>query len=159
MTFNDNKINLPRIITIKLRDKIKTRCLMKREPLLFHIMLKQGIIWFMFSFSTQETVQNNTSKIVYDNIGNFLDGLYSYARMQLLVCVLHKLLPIETMHVEVKVKTVRGIHTFRRDHTTQVISCKPWSPRLYPYSSILRKMLTYLELEGKSGTQLHTSTN
>ena len=42
--FNDIKINLPRVVTIKLRDKIKVRCLMKKEPLLFHIMLKQGIM-------------------------------------------------------------------------------------------------------------------
>ena len=43
VTFNDNKINLPRVVTIKLQDKIKIRCLMKKEPLLFHIMLKLGI--------------------------------------------------------------------------------------------------------------------
>ena len=35
------------------------------------------------------------------------------------------LLPIETMDVEVKIKMTRGIHTFRRDQTTQVISCNP----------------------------------
>ena len=40
VTFNDNKVNLPRIVTIKLRDKIKIRSMMKKEPLLFHIMLK-----------------------------------------------------------------------------------------------------------------------
>ena len=34
--FSDNKINLPRVVTIKLQDKIKIRCLMKNEPLLFH---------------------------------------------------------------------------------------------------------------------------
>ena len=32
VTFNDNKINLPRIVTIKLRDKIKIRCMIKKEP-------------------------------------------------------------------------------------------------------------------------------
>ena len=42
VTFNDNKINLPRVVTIKLKDKIKIRCLMKKEPLLFHLMLKKG---------------------------------------------------------------------------------------------------------------------
>ena len=46
VTFNDNKINLPRVVTIKLQDKIKLRCLIKREPLLYHLMLKQGIMWF-----------------------------------------------------------------------------------------------------------------
>ena len=56
VTFSDNKINLPRIITINLRDKIKIRHLMRREPLLFHIMLKQGITWFTLSLGTQGTV-------------------------------------------------------------------------------------------------------
>ena len=32
MTFNHNKINLPRVVTIKLQDKIKVRCLIKKEP-------------------------------------------------------------------------------------------------------------------------------
>ena len=56
VTFNDNKINLPRFVTIKLQDKIKIRCLMKREPLLFHLMLKQGITLFTLATGTQETV-------------------------------------------------------------------------------------------------------
>ena len=41
VTFNDNKINLARVATIKLQNKIKIRCLMKKETLLFHLMLKQ----------------------------------------------------------------------------------------------------------------------
>ena len=43
VTFNDNKITLPRIVVIRLHDKIKVRRLMNREPLLFHMMIKQGI--------------------------------------------------------------------------------------------------------------------
>ena len=46
MTFNSNKINLPKSITIKFRDKFKIRDKMEREPLLFHIMLRQGFSWF-----------------------------------------------------------------------------------------------------------------
>ena len=45
VTFN-NKLNLPRIVVIKLCDKIKIRRLMNREPLIFHMMIKQGITWF-----------------------------------------------------------------------------------------------------------------
>ena len=56
VTFNDHKINLPRGVTIKLQDKIKVRHLMKREPLLFHLMLKQGIMWFTLAADMQETV-------------------------------------------------------------------------------------------------------
>ena len=61
------------------------------------------------------------------------------------------LLPLETVDIEVKVKMMRGIHMFRRDRTTQVISCNPWSTRLCPYPSLIRKMKMYLELEGKLG--------
>ena len=32
VTFNENKINLPRVVTVKLHDKIKVKCLMRREP-------------------------------------------------------------------------------------------------------------------------------
>ena len=56
VTFNDDKINLFRVVTIKLQDKIKIRGLMKNEPLPFHIMLKQGITWFTLVMSTQETI-------------------------------------------------------------------------------------------------------
>ena len=37
-------------------DKIKMRCLMKKEPLPFHLMLKQGITWFTLATGTQDTV-------------------------------------------------------------------------------------------------------
>ena len=56
MTFNDKKINLPRVVTIKLKDKIKIRCLMKKEPLLSYIMLKQGITWLTLASGAQEIV-------------------------------------------------------------------------------------------------------
>ena len=63
MTFNDNKINLPKVVTIKLQDKIKIRCLMKKEPLLFHLMPKQGITWFTLATGTQENVSLTLQKL------------------------------------------------------------------------------------------------
>ena len=56
VTFNGNKIDLSKIVVIKLQDKIKVRRLMNRKPLLFHLMLKQGIAWFTLATETQETV-------------------------------------------------------------------------------------------------------
>ena len=73
------------------------------------------------------------------------------------------LLPTETVDIEVKIKMMRGIHTFRRDWTTQVISCNPCSTGLHPNPSQIRKRKTYIELEGKLGAQLqlqlHTITS
>ena len=56
VTFNGDKIDLPRVAIIKLQDKIKVRQLMNREPLLFHLVLKQGIMWFTLATGTQETM-------------------------------------------------------------------------------------------------------
>ena len=56
VTFNSNKIDLPNIVMIKLRDKFKIRNMIKRKHLLFHIMLKQGFTWFTLASNTQETV-------------------------------------------------------------------------------------------------------
>ena len=56
VTFNDNKIELPRIIAIRIQDKIKVRRLMSREPLIFHIMIQQGITWFNLETETPEIV-------------------------------------------------------------------------------------------------------
>ena len=55
VTFNDNKINLPRIFVVRLHDKIKVRRLMNRETLLFHVMIKEGIMWFMLETEIPET--------------------------------------------------------------------------------------------------------
>ena len=61
------------------------------------------------------------------------------------------LLQVETVDIELKVKMMQGIHTFRQDRTSQVIECNPWSTRLCPYPSLVTKMKIYLELEGRLG--------
>ena len=55
MTFNGNKINLPKSVTIKFRDKFKIRHMMKREPLLVNIMLRQGFNWFTYASNDPST--------------------------------------------------------------------------------------------------------
>ena len=60
-------------------------------------------------------------------------------------------LPVEMVDVEVKITAMQSIHTFRRDRTCQVIKCNPWSTRLHPHPTLIRKMRTYLELEGRLG--------
>ena len=46
LTFNDNRIELPKIITIKMGDKIRVRRMINKEPLNVHIMIRQGITWY-----------------------------------------------------------------------------------------------------------------
>ena len=71
-------------------------------------------------------------------------------------------LPIKAVDIEVKITSMQGTHVFRRDRTTQLIKCTPWSSRLCPLPTIIKKMTTVLEIEGKLGpipNALATSTS
>ena len=70
---------------------------------------------------------------------NFLHG---YFRCWLLV---------EVVDMEVKSTSMQGMHIFWRDRTTQLIKCTLWNTRLCPHSTIIKKIKTFLEVEGKMG--------
>ena len=70
---------------------------------------------------------------------NFLHGFF---RCKLLV---------EVVDVQVKITSMQGMHIFRRDRMTQLIKCTPWSMRLHLHPTIIKKMKTFLEVEGKMG--------
>ena len=53
LSFNGNEIDLPKIIMIKIPDKIRVRRMMNRESQSFHIMIKQGITWYNLEIETE----------------------------------------------------------------------------------------------------------
>ena len=46
LTLNGNKVDLPKIVTIKTQDKIRVRRMINQESLNLHVMIKQGITWY-----------------------------------------------------------------------------------------------------------------
>ena len=54
VTCNGKVINLPKSIMVRLWDKFKARQMMENQPLLFHLMLKQGFNWFTLTQEDQE---------------------------------------------------------------------------------------------------------
>ena len=46
LSFNGNEIDLPKIITIKMQDKIRVRRMINKETENFHLMTKQRITWY-----------------------------------------------------------------------------------------------------------------
>ena len=57
VTFNGKAISLSKSIMIKIWDKFKVRGMLGSQPILLHLMLKQGFNWFI---STQERQQKDT---------------------------------------------------------------------------------------------------
>ena len=70
---------------------------------------------------------------------NFLHGFFWYRLM------------VEVVDVEVKITSMQGMHIFRRDRMTQLIKCTTWGMRLCLHPSIIKKMKTFLGVEGKMG--------
>ena len=68
-------------------------------------------------------------------------------------------LPVVMVDVEVRITSMQGTHMFRRDRTCQLIKCDPWSTRLHLHPTIIKKMMTYLRLEGKLGPKLQSQSN
>ena len=52
---------------------------------------------------------------------------------------------------------MKGIHTLKRDQSTQVISCRPWTSLLH--KSLVRNMKIYLDLKDQVSNPPHTSPN
>ena len=62
ITLNDNEIRLPRLVIIPFREKYRARKLLRKHPLLFYIMLKQGKTWFSLvpePINPSATIDNN----------------------------------------------------------------------------------------------------
>ena len=46
---------------------------------------------------------------------------------------------------------MQGTHLFKRDRTTQLTKCIPWTMKIHPHPTIIKKMKTFLEVESKMG--------
>ena len=100
---------------------------MNREPLNFHMMIRQGIMWFNL-----ETCLLQPECYL----------LHGYFRCKL---------PVEVVDVEVKITSIQGTHMLRQDCTTQLIRSTPWNTRLCPHPTIIKKLKTFVEVDGKMG--------
>ena len=90
--------------------------------------------------------------------------LYSVDKMacllQLECSFLHRFfrcnLPMEVVDMEVMVMLMQGTHIFKRDRTTQLTKCIPWTTKIHPHPNIIKKMKTFLEVENKMGPSIPT---
>ena len=51
----------------------------------------------------------------------------------------------DIIDIELMVRTLKGIHTYRRDCNIQTSSCSPWSSQVHPFPSLIKKMEAYME--------------
>ena len=62
ITLNDNKIDLPSSVIIPFTERYRARRLLRKHPLLFYIMLKQGKTWFSLVLEPRNlSIANNNN--------------------------------------------------------------------------------------------------
>ena len=120
---------------IKLRDEFKIRHMMKREQLLFHVMLKQGITWF--TLASQHS-RNCIRQYRYFSRMDF--NFKAYCNFNF-----HCAIPEDRVDMEMTIQMVDGIHTYRRDETTQMTFYSSWGRQVKSFSSLRKKITNYKE--------------
>ena len=142
VTFNGKVINLPKSITVRLWDKFKVRQMMGNQPLLFHLMLKQGFNWFTLTQEDQEADE------VYINLKQKLYFSEKMAREISPICnfIFGSIctgLPMDTVDVELMIRTVKGIYTYRKDNMAKSTVFSPWSRTVIPFPSLCKKVQAF----------------
>ena len=54
-------------------------------------------------------------------------------------------LPEGTVDVGITGQTLKGIHTFRKDHNAQSSVCSPWGSHIKPFLLLRRQMVAYIK--------------
>ena len=81
------------------------------QPILFHLMLKQGFKWFML---TQGCCLNKTKILLFQKMAREISPMCDFIFGSLCTC-----LPTDTVDVELTVRTIKGIYTYCKDHTVE----------------------------------------
>ena len=59
ITLNDNKIDLPSSVIIPFKERYRARRFLRKHPLLFYVMLKQGKTWFSLVLEPRNLIASN----------------------------------------------------------------------------------------------------
>ena len=103
--------------------------MMESQPILFHLTLKQGFNWFMLA-SKHAQIENvckknfNITEMARE-ISPICNFIFKSIRTSLLM---------DMVDVDLTIQTVKGIYTYRKDHTaddgsTFQFSAPPKTPR------------------------------
>ena len=66
------------------------------------------------------------------------------ANCDLIFGILSCNLPEDTIDVDLNVQTLQGIHTYKKDRSTQVIKCSSWGSKVRSFPSLQKKMAEFL---------------
>ena len=111
----------------------------KRTPAhSYHVKARIHLVYIGFQQSSRYSIRHTrySSRKMACHLApkcNFLHGFFQ--------CNLWK----DIIDVEITVRTLKGMHTFRKDCSSQSSMCSPWDSCIKPFPSLWRKMEDYLK--------------
>ena len=109
---------------------------MESQLLLLYLMLKQGFNWF--TLASKDSQVENALKIIITEMAYEISSICDF-----LFGSIRTTLPTDTVNIEFTVWMVKGIYTYRKDHTAESTIFTPWSRKLIPFPSLRHKIWAY----------------
>ena len=53
-------------------------------------------------------------------------------------------LPKDIIDIDLQIHTLRGIHTYKKDRSSQVNKYSPWGTEITPFPSLKKKMMEFM---------------
>ena len=112
--------------------------MMDSQPLLFHLMLKQG---FKLVYISMERFSNRKWLKIKAIITEMTCEISPICYF--LIRPIRTNLLMDTVDVELTVQRVKDIYTYRKNHTAESTIFTLWSKKVTPFSSLRHKIQTY----------------
>ena len=118
--------------------------MMERQPLLFHLMLKQEFNWFTLA---SKVLKQKTFKIkvIITEMACDISPICDF-----LLGSLRTTLPTDTVDVELTVWMVKGIYMYRKDDIMEAM----WSKKVTPFLSLRCKIQAYKDKQRQESPKM-----
>ena len=107
-------------------------------PLLYYVKTRIHLVYSDFQWSSRDSIiyTRYSSWKVACNLAPQCNFLYRFFQCKLLK---------DTIYIEIMVRKLKGIHTFRKDHSSQSSVCSLWGSHVKPLPSLCRKKEDYIK--------------
>ena len=112
--------------------------MMKRKPstLSHHAITRIYLVHLGFQQSKNCMRQYRYFSRMAYNLAPQSNFLYGFFQCQLLE---------DTIDIEITVRMMKGIHTFKKDCSKKASSCSLWGSQVHPFPSLVKEIEVYLE--------------
>ena len=104
----------------------------------YHVKARIHLVYTGFQQPSRDSIR-------YTRYSSRKDDLWSHTLINFLYRFFQYDLLEDTIDVDITVWTLKGIHIFRKDHSSQSSVCSPWGSLVKPFPSLVKKMEAYIE--------------